>query len=260
MQIDITKEVLKKWGVYKITNIITGDYYIGSTIETFEKRLAKHISSFWRWKLANKKSDCPILYNAFNKYDINNFKFEIIIYFNRKKDSNFNKLIITYLEEKYINKFLPKYNICKKPTLSGCPNLGRKLSQEWKDNIGKKSLLYKHSNNQEIYLKKVKQNKDLSSIYKVWKENLEFEGSLIECSNFTNHSISVLLRWLKKPTRNSWNIIKLKSQKKKIKLLPDKIFNSFSECDKFLNMWRGFTSTQVINKKDKILDYQYELI
>ncbi len=38
MKLEITQEVLRKWSVYKITNIITGDFYIGSTIETFKKR------------------------------------------------------------------------------------------------------------------------------------------------------------------------------------------------------------------------------
>ena len=58
-------------------------------------------------------------------------------------------------------------------------------------------------------------------------------------------------------------IVKIKSQKKKIKISDGKdvkIFNSFGECDRFLNMWRGFTSTQVVNKKDRIFGYKYELL
>ena len=40
------------------------------------------------------------------------------------------------------------------------------------------------------------------------------------------------------------------------------IFNSFSECDNYFNMWRGYTST-LVNKQTKnlIIDkYKYELI
>ncbi len=37
-------------------------------------------------------------------------------------------------------------------------------------------------------------------------------------------------------------------------------FYSFGECDRYLEMWKGFTSTQVVNKKDKILNFEYELL
>lgn len=39
-----------------------------------------------------------------------------------------------------------------------------------------------------------------------------------------------------------------------------KIFKSFGECDRFFNMWRGYTSTCVVNNKNKLLNYKYELI
>lgn len=55
-------------------------------------------------------------------------------------------------------------------------------------------------------------------------------------------------------------IEKLKSQKKKIILIKEnfkKEFVSFNECDRFLNMWRGFTSSQVVKNRKVILDYNY---
>ena len=61
-----------------------------------------------------------------------------------------------------------------------------------------------------------------------------------------------------------FDIIKENTQKKKILVHfddNDKIFESFNECDKALNMWRGYTSTVYTRKNDKLLDkYKYEII
>lgn len=263
MKVNITEEVLKYWGVYRITNIITGDLYFGSTIESFKKRISKHMYSYWKWKLGDRSAS-PKLFEAMSEYGLDNFKIEIEKYFIRKKDSISNKRIATYVEERKIERYDSLYNICRKPTLSGCPNLGRKLSQEWKDNIGKKSKLYKHSDNLEIYNKKLQQNREGASKYRIWNGSKEFTGSFAECSTFCNHSGSVVNGWVTGEHKciSGWNIEQLKTQRKGIKLFIDndiKEFISFGQCDRFLNMWRGFTSTQVVNRKDKILNYKYEL-
>lgn len=64
-----------------------------------------------------------MLHNAFKKYDISNFKFEILEIIE-------DKSIIRLREEFYIKTLNPKYNICKEPSKGGSPNLGRKLSKE----------------------------------------------------------------------------------------------------------------------------------
>ena len=33
-----------------------------------------------------------------------------------------------------------------------------------------------------------------------------------------------------------------------------------AECDKYLNLWRGYTSTQIVNNKNVILSFKYEII
>lgn len=242
------------WGVYKIINNINGEFYIGSTIENFRKRLCKHISDFKR-----NKPTCPFLYNAIKKYGVDNFSFLIVRGFKRKKDSKTNKKIATYIEEKQINKQEPKYNICKKPTLSGCPNLGRKLSETWKNNIGKKSKLYSHKKDKIIYEKVKMQNKSNACIYVIYEKELKiFEGSIVDCAKYLKINITSFFNYKKENIK----IEKIKSQKKKITLNIDNVnltFDSFNKCDKYLNMWRGFTSTQIINKKEKILMYKYVL-
>lgn len=265
MQTSHTKIDLKHFGIYIIKNTINNDFYIGSTIENFQKRKQKHIYAYEKWLNGTDKNQIPHLYKAMKKYGIENFEFIIYKKFINKKDSKRTKKIITYIEEKYIATLKPKYNICKKPTQGGCPNLGRNLSQEWKDKIREKSKLYRHVG--EIYNNKVKQNKKGSSIYKIedLKGNI-FIGSSIECQKYFNVSIHPIMDKYNNINNKSLffkSVEKLKNQKKKIKLFLEKeeiIFNSYGECDRYLNMWKGFTSTQITNNRKLIVNYKYELI
>ncbi len=258
-----TCQELKGYGIYEIINTITKDVYVGSTTRNFSSRLSQHKSGYRGYLLKNLKTNHPILYNAYNKYGIENFEFKIIKRFINKKDSKKTKEIISYIEEKHINKINPKYNVCKKPTIGGCPNLGKKLSEEWKLNIGKKSKLYKHVG--EIYENKVLQNKQNASYFKICTIDECFTGSLIDCSKHFNVDYSTIWNNYTKRFKSKIfiTIERIKSQKKKLKLFINNkeiIFNSYGECDRYLNMWRGFTSTQIVNKKSLILKYKYELI
>lgn len=251
------------YGVYMIKNTITNDCYIGSTIESFRKRLYKHINDYFKGIKKEKRLTCPILYNSFYKYDLENFEFIILKKFKIKKDSLTTKTIVRYLEERLINKYNPKYNICKKPTLSGCPNLGRKLSENWKSKIGEASKKYSHS--KETLDKITLNNKHNSSKYKVCSKENCFEGTLKEAANYFKVDVTTLYNVCnnKYSCRKQLSIEKLKNQTKKIKIFINNdflIFNSFSECDKYFNMWRGFTSTQVVNNKKQILNYNYKVI
>lgn len=260
MKLEIDQEVRKKWGIYKITNIINNNFYIGSTTESFQKRFYKHISDYYKWKNENKRACCPILYNSFAKYGLENFKFEVLFYFNRKKSPEINRKISLYKEEKYIKDLKPKYNIAQSPMKGGCPNLGRKLSDEWKKKIGEKAKLYKHSENLEIYNNKSLQNKELSSLYSVEKDGKIFKGSAIDCTKFLNICSTCLHV---KSNKTKYKITQIRSQKKKIKLLINqewKIFSSYGECDKYLKMWKGYTSTQIVNKNSLVGGFKYELL
>ena len=81
-------------GVYKITNNITGDFYIGSS-KDIKLRWANHKSpSQW------KRSPGIKLYQAFIKYGLNNFTFNII----EETTDLHNR------EQYYIEKLKPSYN------------------------------------------------------------------------------------------------------------------------------------------------------
>lgn len=257
MKLDINQEVHFKTGVYKIENTINKEFYIGSTRGTFYKRFKEHITDFYLWKNVYRRANCPILYNAFNKYGIENFSFSLI-------EQITEDILIRKKEEELIQTLNPHYNICKFPTQSGIPNLGRKLTDEWKNKIGEKAKLYKHKNNKVVYTKKVKQNKDLSSKFRLFKDSgEEFIGSAKECDEILGYrsATSKIIKGV--VNRLGWKVERLTNQKKKIKLISSDeeiILDSFGLCNKFLNMWNGYTSEQVRRNKNKLLDYNYELL
>lgn len=262
MIIEVEEKYLENYGVYKITNLVTGDFYIGSTIKSFKARLASHKSS----KLRSDKNTyiIPLLQEAFENYNISNFKFEILLRFSAEKSKEQKLKVVRYLEERFINRLSPLYNICKKPTLSGCPNLNRKLSEEWKKNISIKSKLYKHVG--ENYKKVCRKNKENACVYRlIYPDGRVFEGSLIECSKHhgvVSESINKMSKGLQK-VRGLEKVEKIKSQTKKLKLFTNEgevVFDSFSACDKYLDKWRGYTSTHVTRGSSTLCDFKYQIL
>ena len=59
-------------GVYKITNNITGDFYIGSSKNIKQRWYSHRDKIFWQRRPGMR------LYQAFIKYGLDNFKFEVI--------------------------------------------------------------------------------------------------------------------------------------------------------------------------------------
>ena len=59
-------------GIYKITNIVTQDCYVGSALN-ISKRKSKHFSD-----LKLNRHFSTFLQNSYNKYGIENFTFEIL--------------------------------------------------------------------------------------------------------------------------------------------------------------------------------------
>ncbi len=59
-------------GIYKINNLINGKFYIGSTVN-FYNRYRVHVST-----LQNKKHDNSYLQRSINKYGLNNFTFSVV--------------------------------------------------------------------------------------------------------------------------------------------------------------------------------------
>jgi group I intron endonuclease len=87
-----------KAGVYMIYNNITGDYYIGSSVN-LARRFRAHM-------LLAKSSNLP-LYRAIRKYGLSNFTFIVLQYCEPVES------ICLGLEQHYIDAYKPAYNILK---------------------------------------------------------------------------------------------------------------------------------------------------
>ena len=81
------------FGIYSITNVVTGDMYIGQTIQDFEKRWKSHISA-----LNRGNHDNEYLQRSWNKYGEDAFKFKAIYYCDELD-------ILNDLEKYYIKKY-----------------------------------------------------------------------------------------------------------------------------------------------------------
>jgi len=79
--------------VYKVTNTITGDFYIGSS-KNIKQRWRNHKSPS-RWLYSNMK-----IYQAFQQYGLDNFEFEIIEETDNLKER----------EQYFIDLLNPSYN------------------------------------------------------------------------------------------------------------------------------------------------------
>lgn len=117
-------------GVYKITNIANGKYYIGSS-KNFKKRQYEHFS-----KLKKNKHYNNHLQLSFNRYGRDSFIFEIIA------TCPPEKFYLMKLEQFFINNQKPHYNKTEKAyTRTGLQNseeskikLSNTLKEKWKNN------------------------------------------------------------------------------------------------------------------------------
>ena len=117
-------------GIYKIENLKTGDFYIGSA-EKIDVRRKRHF-----WLLKNHRHHCIHLQRAWDKYGEENFSFEIIEFIEDQ-----NSLIS--MEQKWMDLMKPQYNV--NPTAGS--SKGFKHSEETKRklremNLGSKNPMF----------------------------------------------------------------------------------------------------------------------
>ena len=82
-------------GIYLIKNIITDNFYIGSSVD-INKRIYQHFNNLKKNKHPNK-----YLQNSYNKYGLDNFNYEIL----EICDKNITKNELLNKEQEYICKF-----------------------------------------------------------------------------------------------------------------------------------------------------------
>lgn len=258
---DETKTFLKSHkGVYKLVNTKNGHFYVGSTDRDFNERFLEHCATYQKYKDGGKLIH-PLLWRAYDKYGIKSFKIEIIeILDNATEDEIHGR------EGYYIRSLNPEYNICQEPELSGSPNKGRKLTEEWKQHIAEKSALYTHSpETLAIVTANNKANACKLKLYCDGELKLEFNSWVELANHFNLKSASGAKAAVKNGIKwHGFDIVRETTQMKKILVHfedKDEIFDSFNKCDKALDMWRGYTST-IYNRGIKVLKdkYKYEVI
>ena len=118
-------------GIYKIINLITGKFYIGSSVD-FKMRWRVHIN-----QLKNQQHSNVHLLYSWNKYGVAVWRFCILEFIPVKED-------LISAEQKWIDEQHPQLNICriagshlgvKRPEWVGrkisAALKGRKMSPEW---------------------------------------------------------------------------------------------------------------------------------
>lgn len=244
----ILEKIPREPGVYIIYNNINNKFYIGSTNNLY-KRYSHH-------KLGVRASGAEsirILYNAYKKYDIENFTFEVLL------------ITEEYLmwEEILIRLLVPDYNVMTIVNGKQRPNLGKKFNKDW---IKKLPKCKQHSEETRNLLTKLNKSNacKLKFCLKNSNETLYF-NSWIEASNYFNVS-GIARKEIGKDIYKWRNYIIYKQslQTKKVSLQINidcsLTFNSSLECDRYLNLWRGATSNAIVNNKGILHNYKVSYI
>jgi group I intron endonuclease len=134
-----------KSGVYRWTNNINGNSYIGSS-----KNLGPRLQQYYGKSLVNKKSS--LICRAILKYGHENFTLDILEYCG--KDVTIER------EQYYIDLLKPTYNILQ---IAGSP-LGRKLPLEVRIQMGKSKLGFTHSDETKALMSKLAKDRIFSDI------------------------------------------------------------------------------------------------
>lgn len=146
-------------GIYKIENTLNGKLYIGQSWDIRK-----------RWNSHKKWSTNPFLSRSFNKYGIENFKFDVIKEVYKSKFKHFTQKILDEYEKFYIKRYNTTdrnlgYNISsggeRNPNFNGKAMLGKHHSEESRKKIsdsskGQKSYWFGKHLSQESIQKRTK--------------------------------------------------------------------------------------------------------
>jgi len=224
-------------GIYKITNLLNGNFYIGSAASKggFKSRWYKHL-----FLLKNKNHHSKHLQSAWDKYGKNSFVFEII-----EIIENRNSIIIR--EQYYLDTLKPEYNTCK---IAGSP-LGVKHTDETRLKMSKRKM--------GIHLSEEhKKNIGLGNIGKIVSEKTrtklrnkiktkEAKLKISKANSGEKHGMSKLTISEVKSIREEYlNNVNLKTLSEKYKLSNATIFNIVNNISYKDDNYQKYC----INKKD----------
>lgn len=203
-------------GVYLISNNVNGKCYVGSTIHLSRRRL-EHFSS-----LANNKHPNKHLQNAYNKYGVEVFEFEvletIII------DDNIKKALLSR-EQFWIDNLKPEYNILP---VAGS-SLGYRHTEETKRKISESTTGVKKSEEHAKHIREGQSGRVLTEEHKAKLSEaakhrkspsnhaiISIDGviynSLKEASEATGVKYNTIQKRLKNPNFNNYYYVKFGNQ------------------------------------------------
>lgn len=142
-------------GIYKITNLINGNIYIGQSID-IENRFKTHKSRAFN---ENEREYEKPLYQAFRKYGLENFSFEIIEECEKEELNN---------KEIYYIKFYNSYNNGYNCSIGG---------QIIQDNQGEKHPNHKLTEEDVYQIREYyNQHKEKDEVYQLYQDKINFTG------------------------------------------------------------------------------------
>ena len=227
--------------IYKVTNIVNGKIYIGQTVKSLSRRKQGHITSA---KLHKYNSH---FHNAIRKYELRDFKWEII----HKCDDidELNRLEIYYIG--YYDTYNNGYNL----TLGGGGSVGRKASAETR----KKQSMATSGKNNPMYGKRGKDTPNYGKKFSIKtrkKMSVANGGKL--CGK--DHPMYGKKRSAESRKKMSEALIGKYTGKDsffaKAILIDNKYFDTLKEAAKFLGITPSALRYRILHKT-KWFDYSY---
>lgn len=202
---NIKSKYRKVSGIYKITNLINGKFYIGSSVDVYQRGYTYNCLANQN-KIHNKH-----LQNSINKYGIQNFDFQLIeeILFEKDQKTNDKLPIIQKKEQYYVDLLKPIYN--KKLIVDS--SIGQTLSQETKDKISK-SLKEAFKTGRKKYNRVYRHTIPVT----LFTKNGEFYKSFVscgECSEYLNTHSSLVAMAVKSKRKILYDYLVLKTSEAK---------------------------------------------
>ena len=124
--------------MYKITNTVTGDFYVGSSKNVYQRWMQHKCPSVWKLRPNNQ------MYQDMKKYGVDKFKPQILC----PVDSKY----LTEVEQEMINLLQPYYNI-RNAKLSGVSTLVPKNNEQIREVWRRSSKTYSEKHHEERYAK-----------------------------------------------------------------------------------------------------------
>lgn len=209
-------------GIYKILNVKSGNFYIGKTID-FEKRKYQHIRD-----LKNNKHHSFILQRAWNKYNEEDFIFEIIF------ECIPEEFYLVKLENYFIKNLNPKYNI-------------------------QQTVLYSKIYHGEVYSKQLT-NKDVIEIKKLLNKNELSNKEIAHIYKVKEFTINTIISgqcWSKVGGEVKRDVGKLISKKFKGKAIDSRNFSklNWEKVNEIRNLYNNQSDLDVLSEKYNIIKY-----